>query len=86
MATNDDQQENHQPKHGTVLCNRRVDGPYTLLPNTIVQGPELTANAFRVLAFIASLPEDWHLRIEQAAKRCKLSRNLFYAAIKELEG
>jgi hypothetical protein len=85
MATDDDQQEGRQPRRGTVLCNRRVDGPYTILPNAIVQDSELTANAFRVLAYIASLPEDWHLRVEKAAKRCNLSRNVFYAASKDLE-
>ena len=61
-----------KPQRGTVLCNRRVDGPYTVLPNAIVQGSDLTPEAFRLLAFIASLPEDWNLRIAQAAKKCRM--------------
>ncbi len=46
MATDDEQQEGQQkPQRGTVLCNRRVDGPYTVLPNAIVQGSRSDARA-----------------------------------------
>jgi hypothetical protein len=63
-----------------------VDGPYTVLPNRIVQSADLSPEAFRVLTYIASLPEDWNLRVEQVAKRCRIGRDSVYDAYAELEG
>jgi hypothetical protein len=80
----DDQQEKAQP----ALCNRpRVDGPYTVLPNTLVQskGIKLTPNEFRVLAYIASVPEDWSLKIGQVADVCAMGRDAVYDAIHGLQ-
>ena len=81
MAADDDQQE-----RDPVLCNRRIDGPYTVLPNRIVQGSDLTPDEFRLLAYVASLPSDWNLRIPQAAKRCGMSPELAYKALNGLVG
>jgi hypothetical protein len=81
MAANDD--DHTKPGRGTALCNRRVDGPYTVLPNSIVQG-DLSPDAFRLVAYVASLPEDWSLRAEKTWKLCKLTRNRYYDALKEL--
>ena len=85
MTADDDQQG--MPARGPVLCNRRVDGRYTILPNAIVQGTEikLTPNEFRVLCLIASLPEDWNLRIEQVGKTCGICRDSVYDAIYGLQ-
>jgi hypothetical protein len=87
MSADDVQQGGARPARGPVLCNRRVDGRYTILPNAIVQGTEvkLTPNEFRVLSLIASLPEDWNLRIEQVAKTCCIGRDAVYDAIYGLQ-
>jgi hypothetical protein len=55
------------------------------MPNAIVQGSELTPEAFRLLTYIASLPEDWSLRIAQAGKRCLMGRDRTYNALRDLE-
>jgi hypothetical protein len=55
-------------RRGQVLCNRRVDGPYAHLPNWLIQGSDLTPEAYRVLTYIASLPLDWKLRSEKASR------------------
>ena len=85
MTADDDQHTDG--KRRPVLCNRRVDGKYTLLPNAIVQGKglKLTLNEFRVLSLIASLPEDWNLHIEQVAKTCGIGRDAVYDAIHGLQ-
>jgi hypothetical protein len=87
MSADDGQQGDGRPARGPGLCNRRVDGRYTMLPNAIVQGTEvkLTPNQFRVLCLIASLPEDWNLRIEQVAKTCCMGRDAVYDAIYGLQ-
>jgi hypothetical protein len=85
MAETDSQQED-KPTRGPVLCNRRIDGEnYTLLPNRLLQGKELSAKAFRVLAFIASCKPEWELRIPHVAEVCRMSRNTVYSAFKELK-
>ena len=86
MSADDDPQD-ARPARGPVLCNRRVDGRYTILPNAIVQGTavKLTPNEFRVLSLMASLPEDWNLRVEQVAKTCGIGRDAVYDAIYGLQ-
>jgi hypothetical protein len=88
MAANEDEQVKPKQTRGTVLCNRRVDGPYTVLPNALVQSKniKLTPNEFRALAYITSVPEDWDLRPEQAAKVCDMGRDAWYDALYGLQG
>src|SRR5262245_38990750 len=86
MAANEE--EKTKPVHGTGLCNRRVAGPDPCLPNSIRQAkePALLPEAFRVLSCVASLPEDWQLRTEQAAKACQMGRERTRKALNDLEG
>lgn len=86
MAEDDEKQEKRSTR-GTVLCNRRVDGNYTMLPNNIVQSEivNLSPEAFRLLAYVASRPETWELRTKPTAEHCSMGRDRVRNACNELE-
>lgn len=63
---------------------KTVKKEFTSLPNEVIQGFYLSANALAVLVTCLSYPNDWEYRPISIWKNLKLSRDKTYAAFDEL--
>ena len=59
---------------------------FSLIPNAIIQNPDLSAAARLLWAYLASLPPDWRVRMAQLQKALGVGRDVMRKLCKELEG
>ncbi len=67
-----------------VAVLRANNGGFTRVPTELIRSP-LSSNAFRMLCFALSLPEDWEFSIGGSAAVLPLGKSAIRAALSELE-
>jgi hypothetical protein len=73
-------------RRGQVLCNRRVDGPYTHLPNWLIQGVRPDAGSVPGTHLHRVPSARLEAAIREGFKVCRIGRDACYKALNEHEG
>ena len=69
---------------GVHKVYREDSQPFTMVPNDVVRNPEITPNAFRLLAYLMSHQDGYSLTYGQIERQTTLKRYAINAAIKLL--
>jgi len=70
---------------GITRIIRQNDYQFTMIPNIAVRDPEISSNAFRLLAYLLSHENGYELRYNQIERQTDLGRYAIKAAIQSLE-
>ena len=69
---------------GVHKLYRSDDRPFTMLPNEAVRNPEMTSNAFRLLAYLMSHEDGYDLRYGQIERQTAMGRHAINKAADNL--
>lgn len=72
--------------NGIKRIIRQTDYQYTMIPNRAVRDPEITSNAFRLLAYLLSHENGYELKFAQIERQTDLGKYSLKAAIDLLIG
>jgi len=68
-----------------VSLYRRDNQPFAQIPNSVIRDPEISANAFRLLAYLMSHQDGYQLTYEQIERQTSLGRFAINQAASQLE-
>lgn len=67
-----------------TIISHPCNGSFTVIPNDLLQNPELSIFARGLLVFILSLPSNWEIRVAQIAAKFDESEHKILKALREL--
>lgn len=61
------------------------NGSFTVVPNELVNNPELSLKAKGIMLYLLSKPDGWRVRVNDIMKHCKDGRDSIYSGLSELK-